>query len=90
MWMLGEGSGTREDAWRDNDLTPSNAPTNEAGVVGSAATFVYDSGLSSGQSLFRTDTTGDLATGALPFTFAAWVKLGSKASKAKAGGSAGC
>lgn len=42
-WPLDETTGTRNDAWGTNHLTPVNGPASAPGMVGSAASFLRSS-----------------------------------------------
>lgn len=76
-WQLEEASGTRVDAYGDNDLTPTNTPANAAGIVGNAAAFVS---ASSQQLVCANNAT--LQSGNIDHTIAAWVYPTAQSSSA--------
>ena len=71
-WNLDEESGTRVDSVGSNDLTDNNTVGFDAGVNGSAASFVA----ANSESLTVADTTSLSPAGAnASFTISAWAKI---------------
>ena len=71
-WKLDEASSDAIDACGSNTLAPNGSPASAPGIVNGARTFSGD------HQYFSLPTNSDFETGAIDFTFTAWVSMTNK------------